>query len=116
VRVKVFYRNDPERPLTDPLPEENGIVFRLVQGDVLDPFFDPDGWFKPKKPLWTMRFWSVLPLPFFAWHWGRWTGYIGFKVYGVDSEAYKSWLKPEEVYSGSQAMCFSVRPFARAQN
>ena len=39
-------------------------------------------------------------------------GYLGFKLYGVDAEAYKNWISPEEVYEGSQAVCLTVRPFA----
>src|SRR3990167_9447717 len=67
MKVDVFYRTDPERPLNDPLPEKPGIVFRLLTGDVCDPWFDPDGWFGPEKPLGLMRFRSRIPLPFFAW-------------------------------------------------
>lgn len=115
MKVEVAYRSDLERPLTDPLPEANGVVFRLVRGDVLDPWFDPDGWFGVKRPLFVLRFWSKLPLPFFAWKLGRWSGYVGFKVYGVDSPAYVPWAGAAEVYDGSLAMCFSIRPFARAE-
>jgi hypothetical protein len=114
VRVETFYRNDHDRELVDPLPEKDGWVFRLLYGDVCDPWLDPDGWFKPRLPFFTMRFWTPIPLPFFAWRAGKWTGYLGFKVYGVDSEHYLGWLKPEDVYKGSQAMCLSFRPFANA--
>ena len=109
------WRSDWDRPITDPLPERDGVVFRLTRGDVCDPWFDPDGWFGPSKPFYTLRFRSWVPLPFFAWKWGRWMGYIGFKVYGVDSEHYRSWLPESDVYAGSQAMCLSFRPFAGGQ-
>lgn len=115
MKVEVIFRSDPLRPLTDPLPEANGIVFRLVRGDVLDPLFDPDGWFGVAKPLFVLRFRSKVPLPFLAWRLGRWTGYVGFKVYGVDSPSYVPWAGAAEVYEGSQAMHFSVRPFARSE-
>lgn len=115
MKINVVYRNDPERPLTDPLPEQDGIVFRLVSGDVCDPWFDPDGWFEPDKPMFTMKFNSIIPLPFLAWKLGRWSGYIGFKVYGVDSEHYLWWLSRRDVYVGSQAMCLSFRPFAKVE-
>lgn len=39
-------------------------------------------------------------------------GYAGYKLYGVDSKHYKTFLPPEEVYVGSQACHFSIRPFA----
>jgi len=113
MKVEVAYRTDTQRPLTDPLPEANGVVFRLVKGDVCDPWLDPDGWFGPEKPLWLMRFWSPVPLPFFAWRVGSWPGYVGFKIYGVDSAAYRTMLPAEDVYEGSLAMHFSFRPFAR---
>jgi hypothetical protein len=115
MRVEPFYRTDPDRSLVDPLPEKNGLVFRLLSGDVCDPWLDPDGWFKPRLPTFTVRFWSYLPLPFLAWRLGKWSGYIGFKVYGVDSEHYLGWLPDEDVYPGSQAMCLSFRPFARIE-
>ncbi len=117
MKVRALYRNDPERPLTDPLPELGGrrFVFRIYLGDYCDPFCDPDGWFGPKVPRISVRVnlpW--LPLPFLAWRWGN-TGraaYIGFKLYGVDSDNYKGWLPASEVFEGSQAVHFSLRPFA----
>lgn len=68
MKVNCYYRNDPERKLTDPLPELGGrkFIFRLYSG----------------------------------------------KLYGADPEAYKNWMPKEDVYPGSQAVCFSLRPFA----
>lgn len=114
MQVNVIYRNDPERELLDPLPEKNGIVFRLVRGDLCDPMFG--GWFKPPWPKLVLRHtFTWMPLPFLAWRLGRWTGYIGAKVYGVHHEQYLHWLPAGEVFDGSQAFCFSLRPFARPE-
>lgn len=115
MKVRCLYRNDLERPLTDPLPELGGrrFVFRLYFGDLLDPLRDPDGWFGPALPRVVLRFrWALLP--FVAWKWPLLdrAAYIGGKLYGVDSEAYVPWAGRENVYAGSQAMCFSFRPFA----
>ena len=117
MEVTCRYRNDPERPLTDPLPEPGGrrFIFRLYSGDICDPVQIGGNWFTPPYPtrVWRRRVtWAVLP--FIAWRWPftNRAGYIGFKLYGVDSEAYKNWLPPEEVYEGSQAVCLSCRPFA----
>jgi hypothetical protein len=45
----------------------------------------------------------------------RWTGYIGFKVYGLDAENYKEWMPASDVYNGSLAMHPSFRPFAKVE-
>jgi hypothetical protein len=57
----------------------------------------------------VLRFYSYLPLPFVAWNLWDWRGYLGAKVYGVDSDAYKNWIDPNAVYDGSQAIQFSGR-------
>jgi len=114
MKVELLWRSrlDEGRALTEPFPAEDGVILRWLRGNVCDPWFDPDGWFGVRSPLVLIRFWSEIPLPFVAWRKGRWAGYIGFKVYGVDSDAYTQWLPKWEVYPGSLAMCFSFRPFA----
>lgn len=118
--AKCNYRNDPERPLDDPVPEPGGrkFIFRLYSGDWLDPALSwGSNWFHPPFPKVVLHLnvkWPVLP--FVAWKWPFMDRafYGGWKRYGVDSEAYKQWLcKPEEVYPGSKALCLSIRPFAR---
>ena len=51
---------------------------------------------------------------FVAWRWPftKRGGYIGGKVYGVDSENYVPWAGRENVYPGSLALMWSFRPFA----
>jgi hypothetical protein len=112
VNIVETWRSDWHRPITDPLPEDDGVVLRFTRGDVAWPILDPDGWFGVRYPWVVIRFRSWIPLPFFAWKWGRWMGYIGFKVYGVDNEVYKLWLPQAEVHPGSMAMHPSFRPFA----
>lgn len=61
--------------------------------------------------------WGVLAIPLFwlnpglwtTWNLFGWRGYFGAKIYGVDSEAYKNWIDPKEVYNGSYAIHFSGR-------
>jgi len=52
----------------------------------------------------------ITPGLYFAWYWPNgWGGYIGWQIYGVDSEQYKNFLPAEDVYDGSQAMSFTAR-------
>jgi len=65
--------------------------------------------------------WALLALPSFllipgawaSWNLWGWRGYAGWKIYGVDSDAYKLWPalahEAHEVYPGSLAMQFSAR-------
>jgi hypothetical protein len=118
MQVDVIYRNDPERGLTDPVPELGGrkFIFRILKGDWLDPYWPLFGnsWFNPPFPTKVLHI--KLPFAFFvAWKWPfvNKGGYVGWKVYGVDHEVYKTWLTSEEnIYDGSQALCLSFRPFA----
>jgi hypothetical protein len=120
MKIICHYRNDAERGLLDPVLEKGGrrFVIRLWSGDVCDPVSccGSSDWFGPNYPRHVVRFFCKLPiLPFIAWKWPFMdrAGYIGFKPYGADSPAYKNWMPAEDVYDGSQALCFSIRPFAR---
>ena len=120
MNVTCHYRNDPERPLEDPVLEPGGrrFVFRLFSGDWLDPIASwGSNWFHPPYPKSVLRLHVALPiLPFvcFKWPFMDRCFYAGWKVYGVDAPEYKAWLAPEcEVYAGSKALCLSIRPFAR---
>ena len=105
-------KSDEGRPLTDPLPEKNGVIWRWYRGDYLDPI--GGSWFGAAKP-WIVLYRKInTPVPFVAWKFGRWTGYAFFKAYGVDSPAYKDRFPADVVYEGSTAMHLSFRPFARA--
>ena len=117
MRVEVLYRDDPDRGDTDPMPDEaSGFrwVHRVYSGDYCDPLFG--NWFYPPWPRVLLR-WQVKRAHFFAWRiplgfgW-HWMGYAGFKLYGVDSDAYLNWLPDRAVYRGSRAFCLSFRPFS----
>lgn len=56
----------------------------------------------------------LAPVPgrWLSWKIGRKGGYSGTKIYGVDDPNYAAWAGAENVYPGSLAMHFSVRPFA----
>lgn len=102
-------------PLTQPFPDKTGLHLSLRGGDVVYPR-GPGNWFAAPyfDPAKVIHFFLRWPLiPFVSWRIGKRGGYIGAKGFGVDSDAYKNWLPPAEVYPGSQAvMLISVRPFA----
>jgi len=120
MKVTCHYRTDPERELTDPLPEKHwSFVFRLYSGDICSPVlgtFFGEHWFEAPFPKYVWRAFCRWPvLPFIAWRCNTKGGYAGFKLYGMDAPAYKLWpvgVEPEEVYQGSQALCLTARPFA----
>jgi hypothetical protein len=103
-------------PSTDPFRKTNGIFLELRGGDVNHPLGDGN-WFKPPYFGRVFKMFISLPLlPFLSWKFGTWGGYCGFKIYGVDSPAYKEWMNPDDVYDGSQALHLSVRPFATLES
>jgi len=110
--MKAFchYKSDSQQ-LTSPFPASNGFLFRLYSGDVCDPYIG--NWFKPPYFKYVIRLFCKYPvLPYFAYRAGNRAGYVGFKLWGVDSDAYKNWLPADEVYNGSTALCLTCRPFA----
>lgn len=117
MKVTRGFSTDPERNLMDPLLEKNGIFFELRGGDICHPKGEGK-WFEPPyfpDGVWrTFCRWNILP--FFAYRLGKKHGYMGFKAYGADSEAYKNWMNPEDVYEGSQALHVSIRPFATVKD
>ena len=120
MKVEIVSRsaNDEGRPLTDPLPEDYGILWRRYTGD----YFDPIGgtWMKPRLP-WFIVYRKIARekgVPFLAWRFRLpfglpdWTGYLGFKAYGCDLEPYLARMPADVVHTGSTAMHLSFRPFA----
>lgn len=116
MKVERGLSTDNSHPLTNPFPLSSGIFFELRGGNICDPIlgtFFGYQWFGPKFPKYVWKaFCKFKVLPFLSWRFGNRGGYIGFKAYGVDSEAYKNWIDPSEVYEGSYAMCLTFRPFA----
>jgi len=106
------YNRSGQPVTTSPFLEKNGIAFELRGGDICHPWGSGD-WFKPPyfRSVWrAFCRWPVLP--WITWRRGNRGGYIGFKAYGADSEAYKNWMDPADVYEGSMALQMSCRPFA----
>ena len=55
------WRSDPERPLTDPLPEKKwSLVLRFYGGDWLDPIGIGTNWFTPPFPKHILHVWWPL--------------------------------------------------------
>ena len=112
MRVIRGLSTNKEHPLTSPFPLTNGVFIELRGGNICDPVFGGN-WFSEPYPKHVLRFfcpWAILP--FISWRFGNRGGYIGLKAYGADPEAYLNWMPKEDVYEGSQALCFSARPFA----
>lgn len=106
------YSTYKEQSITSPFPNRNGIFIEFRGGNFVHPLGNGK-WFEPPyfdKVINKYIKWPIIP--FISWKFGKHGGYIGAKAYGVDSPAYKHWLPEEEVYEGSQAIMFSVRPFA----
>lgn len=102
------------QPATSPFPAANGLFIELRGGDVCDPIGAGSNWFSPPFPRHVIRYFCRWPvLPYLSWRFGRRAGYLGWKIYGVDSPVYGQWLcQPSEVYDGSQALSLTARPFA----
>lgn len=96
-------------PTTNPKRDTFGIGIYLRGGDFLHPT-GAGNWFDPPYFTEAIRFFCLIPiLPFINWNLFGWKGYVGFKVYGVDSPTYAGWARMENVYDGSQAMMVSGR-------
>jgi hypothetical protein len=106
MRVKQLISRD--EGITNPKRSVWGVTLALRWGDVCHPLGSGD-WFKPPYFSKVLRFYSYIPLLFITWNLWGWKGYLGAKVYGVDSPAYKNWISADEVYEGSQAIQFSGR-------
>ena len=107
--MRVFQITTCDEGLTNPKRSNFGITFALRGGDVLHPLGEGD-WFKSPYFSRILRFYCpIAVLPFVSWNLWGWKGYLGAKVYGADSDAYKNWMPFEDVYDGSQAIQFSGR-------
>jgi hypothetical protein len=59
------WRSDPQRPLTDPLPEKKwSFVLRFYGGDWLDPIGIGTNWFTPPFPKHILHIWWPLWLSY----------------------------------------------------
>lgn len=70
MRVIRGWRSDPERLLTDPLPEKRwSLILRFYGGDHLDPVGIGTNWFIPPFPQHVMHLW-----------WPLWLSYVLFAI------------------------------------
>lgn len=99
----------PDLPLTSPYRTTNGVTLAFRWGDVCHPIGSSGNWFTPPYFTKVLRFYSRIPLPFITLKFGGFRAYVGAKIWGCDSDAYKNWLPKEIVYEGSQAIQFSIR-------
>jgi hypothetical protein len=91
-----------------------GLILGLRGGNVVQPLGSGD-WFKPPYFSSVLKFYIPLPLlPWFTIRIGKFGFYFGAKAFGVDSDAYKNWLPPEEVYDGSVAVMLCSMRFTSA--
>lgn len=79
MNVTCYYRNDPERPLEDPVLEPGGrrFVFRLVKGTWLDPIASwGSNWFHPPYPNSVLRL--SMSLWYSAFHFSFFVAFLWF--------------------------------------
>lgn len=89
MKIIAGWRSDPDRPLTDPLPEKKwSVVLRFIGGDWLDPIGVGTNWFSPPFPKRILHLWwplwlsyvlfaatsalllaSILAAPLLSWAW-----------------------------------------------
>ena len=100
MRVIQHWQNRPEQPPTSPFPLTNGVFIAIRSGD----FYSPDSW-DPLKVTTYSRGW-VNHRPFISVRFGKFGFYLGWKVYGVDTENQRSMpgIGSEDVYPGSLAI------------
>ena len=89
-----------DQPLTSPFPLRNGVFVALRSGD----FYSPDSW--DVKKVSKYRRGKVRNRPFVSARCGRYGAYIGWKVYGVDTDNQRAMpgIFPSDVYPGSVAI------------
>lgn len=100
MKVTTVWTNRPEQPLTDPFPDTNGLFVTFRTGDL----YSPDSWSNTTQCYRTFVKW--LPRPFVSFRYNKFGFYIGWKVWGCDTEKQllQIGINPIEVYSGSVAM------------
>ena len=117
----------PKPPQNHTWRTTNGVSLYFRGGDVYRPdirngwprrgYEDDDrDWFNTHpKSAWRWHCkWPVLP--FLTFKWGSFGMYVGFKAFGVDSEAYRDFplMQRADVYNGSVALTPSIR-FSRSR-
>ena len=89
------WRSDPERPLTDPLPEKKwSVVLRFYGGDWLDPIGIGTNWFTPPFPKHILHVWWPLWLSYalFVLTTGILLAAVAFATWWAILPAFVLWL------------------------
>ena len=108
--MKVFGWASNKQSWSKPFPAKSkGLYLSFRGGDVIRPYGSGNWFAEPFYRTYWRWHCKYAVLPFFSCRWGRYGMYIGAKCFGVDHEAYKNWLPPEEVYDGSRALALSFR-------
>lgn len=107
--------------LTAPYPAGKiGVKLRLLKGDVMYPDLTT-GHARPGRENETPNWFNWIPIfvtrkavgyrPFFSLGIYGFGVYVGWKVFGVDSQAYMDYpgILPRDIYPGSLAMCPTIR-------
>lgn len=94
------YQWPASQPLTSPFPLRNGVFVALRSGD----FYSPDSWKVDEVTKYKRG--TVRNRPFVSFRMGRFGFYVGWKVYGADTDNQRKMpgILPEDVYEGSVAM------------
>lgn len=100
MNITTHFAYPAAQPLTSPFPVRNGIFFAIRSGD----FYSPDSW--DIKKVRDFRRGTVRYRPFFSARLGMFGAYIGWKVYGVDTDNQRAMpgIFPSDVYPGSVAI------------
>ena len=115
------FASDSESTWTSPYPPARfGATFRLLRGDAMRPDLS-NVTMRPGREGEAPNWFNCIPVgvcrrvvwyrPFMALRVGRFGVYVGWKVYGVDSEAYYDYpsVRQTDVYVGSRALAGSLR-------
>ncbi len=108
--MKVSSKQHPEdQPFTKPFPLRNGVFVALRSGD----FYSPDSWDITKVTRYKRDI--VKNRPFLSLRCGHFGFYIGWKVFGVDTDNQRAMpgINPEDVYVGSVAIQGFTMRFSR---
>lgn len=106
MRVVTNWTNRPEQPLTKPFPATNGLFVAVRSGH----FYSPNSWKPLEVTMYTRGL--VHNRLFVSFRWNRFGFYIGWKVYGVDTDnqAMMPGIDDSDVFVGSVAIQgFTIR-------
>lgn len=100
MKVVTHYSNRKNQPLTSPFPVTDGWFFAIRSGD----FYSPNSWKTDEVTMFTRG--KISRRPYLSYRRGRFGFYVGWKVYGVDTENQDLMpgIHDEDTYPGSVAL------------